>query len=142
MLYHKRQNLFSKIIRLKSVKSVYETLSVSTSSYWKGHFQFDKESPKKEKTLSKSFLDLVIINTIIPIQFAYSTTIGESISEDLINFMNEVAPEKNSIIEKFTSFGVKSINAFETQTLLELKNEYCNKKACLKCAVGMELLKK
>ena len=142
VLYHKQQNLFSKIIRLKSVKDVYKILSVSAGSYWKSHYQFDKESPKKEKTLSKSFLDLVIINTIIPIQFAYSKIIGESISEDLINFMNEVSPEKNSIIEKFTSFSVKSINAFETQTLLELKNEYCNKKACLKCAVGMELLKK
>ncbi|SEP21853.1 Protein of unknown function [Flavobacterium sp. CF108] len=140
-LYHKHQNLFSKIIALKSAKSVYELLNVSVSSYWQNHYQFDKESPKKTKTLSKSFVDLVIINTIIPIQFAYSNIMGDSVSEDLIDFMNEVAPEKNAIIDKFSSFGIKSKNAFETQTLLELKNEYCNNKACLKCALGMELLK-
>jgi hypothetical protein len=120
---------------------VYELLNVSVSSYWQNHYQFDKESPKKTKTLSKSFVDLVIINTIIPIQFAYSNIMGDSVSEDLIDFMNEVAPEKNAIIDKFSSFGIKSKNAFETQTLLELKNEYCNNKACLKCALGMELLK-
>ncbi|BDU25013.1 DUF2851 family protein [Flavobacterium sp. GSB-24] len=140
-LYHKHQNLFSKIIELKSLKNVYELLNVSVSPYWQDHYQFDKESPKKAKIVSKSFLDLIVINTIIPIQFAYSNIMGESIAEDLIDFMNEVGSEKNAIIDKFDSFGIKSKNAFESQILLELKNEYCNKKACLKCGLGLELLK-
>lgn len=140
-LYHTYQNLFSKIIDLKSVKNVYNLLSVSASSYWHCHYQFDKESPKKSKTLSKSFLDLLIINTIFPLQFAYSNMMGESPAEDLIDFINEVASEKNAIIDKFNSFGIQSKSAFESQTLLELKNEYCNQKACLKCAFGLELLK-
>jgi hypothetical protein len=140
-LYHKHQNLFSKIIELKSVDAVYRLLSVSASSYWQNHYQFDKESPKKSKTLSKSFIDLLIINTIIPLQFTYSNIMGESISEDLIDFMNEVTSEKNVIMDKFNSFGIQSKTAFESQTLLELKNEYCERKACLKCAIGLELLK-
>ena len=140
-LYGKHQNLFSKIITLKSAEKVYNILTVSSGLYWQNHYQFDKESPKKPKILSKSFLDLLIINTIIPLQFAYSHIKGESISDDLIEFLNEVSPEKNAIIDKFHSFGIFSKNAFQTQTLLELKNEYCNKKACLQCALGMELLK-
>ncbi|MDY0987230.1 DUF2851 family protein [Flavobacterium sp. CFBP9031] len=140
-LYHKHQNLFSKIIELKSVDAVYRLLSVSASLYWQNHYQFDKESPKKSKTLSKSFIDLLVINTIIPLQFTYSNIMGESISEDLIDFMNEVASEKNVIIDKFNSFGIQSKTAFESQTLLELKNEYCERKSCLKCAIGLELLK-
>ncbi|MDW8852953.1 DUF2851 family protein [Flavobacterium sp. MMLR14_040] len=140
-LYNKHQNLFSKIIALKSVKSIYELLNVSASLYWQNHYQFDKESPKKSKPLSKSFIDLLIINTIIPIQFAYSNIMGESFSEDLIALLNEVFPEKNSIIKKFESFGISAKNAFDTQTLIQLKNEYCNQKACLRCAVGMELLR-
>ena len=51
------------------------------------------------------------------------------------------APEKNAVLDKFSSFGIKSKNAFETQSLLQLKNEYCNKSRCLDCAIGMELLK-
>ncbi|MDQ6527591.1 DUF2851 family protein [Flavobacterium sp. LHD-85] len=140
-LYHKHQNLFSKIIDLKSVSEVYRLLDISASLYWQNHYQFDKESSKKSKVLSKSFIDLVIINTIIPLQFAYSSIRGESIAEDLIDFINEVASEKNAIIDKFDSFGIKSQSAFESQALLELKNEYCERKACLKCALGLELLK-
>lgn len=140
-LYSKHQNLFSKVITLRSVKAVYGLLNVTTSLYWENHYQFDKESPGKSKSLSKPFIDLLIINTIIPLQFAYANRIGESNVEDLILFMNEVSPEKNAIIDKFESFGILSKNAFETQTLLELKNEYCNNKACLRCALGMELMK-
>jgi hypothetical protein len=141
-LYHNQQNLFSKINTSNSVKDIYETFDVSASDYWQNHYQFDKESPKKRKKLSKSFIDLIIINTIIPLQFAYAKSQGKEISEDLIQLLNEVAPEKNAIIDKFSSFGLKSKNAFESQSLLQLKNEYCNKSRCLECAIGMELLKK
>ena len=140
-LYHSQQNLFSIISTSNSVKSIYETFEISTSNYWENHYQFDKESPKKKKKLSKSFVDLVIINTIIPLQFAYAKSQGKEISEALIQLINEVAPEKNAIMDKFSSFGIKSKNAFETQSLLQLKNEYCNKSRCLDCAIGMELLK-
>ncbi len=140
-LYHSQQNLFSIISASNSLKSIYEVLDISTSDYWQNHYQFDKESPKKKKKLSKSFIDLVIINTIIPLQFAYAKSLGKEISEDLLQLINEVAPEKNAIVDKFSSFGIKSKNAFETQSLLQLKNEYCSKSRCLDCAIGMEFLK-
>jgi hypothetical protein len=141
-LYHGQQNLFSKISESNSVKSICETFDVSTSDYWQSHYQFDKESPTKKKKLSKSFIDLIIINTIIPLQFAYAKSQGKEISEDLIQLLDEVAPEKNAILDKFSSFGIKLKSAFESQSLLQLKNEYCNKRRCLECAIGMELLKK
>ncbi len=141
-LYHSQQNLFSKISTSGSIQNIYEAFDVSASNYWQNHYQFDKESPKKKKKLSKSFIDLIIINTIIPLQFAFAKSRGKEISEDLIQLLNLVAPEKNAIMDKFSSFGLKSKNAFETQSLLQLKNEYCNKSRCLECAIGMELLKK
>lgn len=141
-LYHNQQNLFSKICTSTSIQHIYETLNVSASNYWQNHYQFDKESPKKKKQLSKSFIDLVIVNTIIPLQFAFGKSQGKEISEDLIQLLDEVASEKNAILDKFSSFGIKSKNAFESQSLLQLKNEYCNKSRCLECAIGMELLKK
>jgi len=141
-LYYAQQNLFSKISSSNSVKSIYEIFEISASNYWQNHYQFDKESPKKRKQLSKSFVDLIIVNTIIPLQFAYAKSQGKEISEDLIQLLDEVAPEKNAVIDKFSSFGIKSKSAFESQSLLQLKNEYCNKSRCLDCAIGMELLKK
>jgi hypothetical protein len=140
-LYHIHQNLFSIVSSTNSVKRIYEAFDVSTSVYWENHYQFDKESPKKKKKISKSFVDLIIINTLIPLQFAFAKSQGKEISEDLIQLINEVPSEKNAIIDKFNSFGIKSKSALESQSLLQLKNEYCNKSRCLECVIGMELLK-
>ena len=140
-LYFNQHNLFSKLMTVKKAKEIYSILDVAVSPYWQSHYQFDKESPKKKKQLSKSFIDLIIINTIIPIQFTYYKNQNKEVYETLIELSNEVAPESNAIIEKFSSFGIKSENAFSTQALLQLKNEYCNKVKCLECAIGTELLK-
>ena len=142
MLYHLQRNLFSKIIEAKIIQELYQIFNLSVSDYWKTHYNFDKESPKKNKSLTNSFIDLLIINTIIPIQFAYSKSIGKENPEKIIEFLSTIPAEKNSILDKFSTFGLKSKNAFEAQSLLQLKNEYCNKKKCLQCAIGLDLLKK
>lgn len=141
MLYHRHQNLFSKVILVKSLKDLHQLFDITISDYWQSHYQFDKESPKKKKQFSKSFIDLLVINTIVPIQFAYTRSQGKEMSESLLNLLREVAPEKNIIIEKFSGFGIKAKNSFESQSLLQLKNEYCNYSKCLQCAIGIQLLK-
>ncbi|PWA04427.1 DUF2851 family protein [Flavobacterium psychrotolerans] len=140
-VYHSKQNLFSKVIEANSVQEIHAVFRVSVSNYWQTHYLFDKESSKKKKSLSASFIDLIIINTIVPVQFAYSKSQGKEISEHLIALLQDVTPESNGIIQKFDAFGIKSKNAFETQSVLQLKSEYCNKSKCLECAIGMELLK-
>jgi hypothetical protein len=141
MLYHKEQNLFSKVIVVQTLKELYQLFTITISEYWQNHYQFDKVSPKKKKQFSKSFIDLLVINTIIPIQFAYAKSQGKEVSETLLNLLKAVAAEKNVIIDKFSGFGIKAKNALETQSLLELKNEYCKHGKCLKCVVGIQLLK-
>ncbi len=141
MLYHKQTNLFSQIIANKKLSDFYKLFAISISDYWQTHYQFDKESPKKKKRFSKLFIDLLIINTVIPIQFAYAKSQGKEVSETIVALLKEIAPEKNVIIQKFENFGVTSKTAFETQTLLQLKNEYCNQGKCLQCAIGIQLLK-
>lgn len=140
-LYSERTNLFSLIIQAKSTVEIYTIFDIGASAYWQNHYQFDKVSPTKKKSLSKSFIDLLIINTIIPIQFAYSKSRNDDNSEYLVDLLKYVTPENNSIISKFASFGLNAKNAFESQSLLQLKNEYCNKGKCLECAIGIELLK-
>ena len=141
MVYHKEQHLFSKVIAAKSLKELYQLFDVAPSDYWQNHYQFDKESPSKKKQLSKSFIDLLVINTIIPIQFAYAKSHGKEISEVLLSLLKEIDAEKNAVIEKFASYGVMAKNAFETQSLLQMKNEYCSLGKCLQCAIGIQLLK-
>ncbi len=141
-LYHSHRNLFSKIVEADTIQKLYALFRVSASSYWQTHYQFDAASPKKSKSLSKAFIDLIIINTIVPIQFAYARSQGYDNIDKAINLLESIAPEQNGIIQKFQDFGVAVHNAFESQAMLQLKNEYCNKSKCLDCAIGIELLKR
>lgn len=141
-LYHGSQNLFSKIITATTLEELYSIFNVQASVYWQTHYRFDKESPKKRKPLSHSFIDLLIINTVIPFKFAYGRSTGKDNSEELVALMQQLAPEKNAVIDKFKTFKMATQSAYDSQSLLQLKNEYCNHKRCLQCALGLELLKK
>jgi hypothetical protein len=141
-LYHGTQNLFSKVIAAKTLGELYEVFNVQSGVYWQTHYRFDKESPKKRKSLSMSFIDLLVINTVIPFRFAYNKSIGIDNSEELVALMQQAAPEKNAIIDKFKSFKISTHSAYDSQSLLQLKNEYCNHKRCMQCALGLELLKR
>jgi hypothetical protein len=88
------------------------------SRYWR-HYQFDQESTKKKKALSKSFVDLIIINTVVPIQFAYASR-EDDITEGLIQ-LNEVLSEKNAIMDKFKSFGVHPVSALKHKRCCSLR---------------------
>lgn len=141
-LYHKHQNLFSKIIECSSVDDIYKVFEVQASPYWQAHYTFDKESSKKRKSLTSSFVDLIIINTIVPFRFAYERSVGKDNPEKLLDLLRSISPEKNAVIDKFRQFRVDVQSAYDTQSLLQLRNEYCAHKRCLQCAVGLELLKK
>lgn len=140
-LISNKQNLFSQILLADSYSDIKNLLKSETSEYWKSHYNFSKKSKLKNKVLTDQFIDLLIINTIVPIKFSYGKNQGLLNVEELISLLESIPSEKNSILEKFSEFKVKSANAFQSQSLLELKNEYCNKNKCLKCAVALQLLK-
>ena len=141
-LYYNQQNLFSKIIETNHIEDIYKMFSVETSSFWETHYTFDKTSKKSKKRITKAFIDLLLINTIIPLKFAYANYLGKTIDNEIVTLMQQIASEKNSIIEKFNALKLKSTSAVQTQGLLQLKNNYCNKNKCLQCAVGNSILNK
>ena len=135
-----QQHLFSKVIETNSIEELYKLFSVSTSSFWETHYTFNKVSKPMKKILTRSFIDLLLINTIIPLKFSYAKYKGKIIDEDIVKVIQSIASEKNSIVEKFNSLKQVSASALQSQALLQLKNEYCNKNKCLQCAVGNTLL--
>ena len=141
-LYFHRKNLFSLVMNSNSVNELYQVFNVGVSHYWQTHYSFDKESSKKIKKLSKSFIDLLVINTIIPLRFAYARSQQKEITQELIDLAIAIPSEQNVIIEKFEVFGIRSKNVYESQALLELKKNYCDYKKCLDCAIGHFILKK
>ena len=140
-LYHKEQNLFSKVMSVTSIEQIYDLFKLEISNYWETHYNFDKKSVQKKKKMTTSFIDLILINTIIPVRFAYEQSLNKEISQEIIDLAMAISPEKNIIIDKFKEIGIISKSAFQTQALLQLKKDYCEQKKCLQCAVGIHLLK-
>jgi hypothetical protein len=128
------------LIEINDIQGYYDLFEVSTSDFWINHYSFEKASKPRLKKLSKSFIDLLVINSLIPVKFCYLKSIGRDDFGDLIEILEHIKPEKNRIITRFKDLGVEGHNAFRTQALLELKNEYCNPQKCLQCAIGKELL--
>jgi len=139
-LYHLHQNIFSKIIETKSIEDFYKLFKVGTSSFWESHYTFDKKSKQSKKVITKSFIDLLLINTIIPIKFSYAKQIGKSNEESILSLIQKIASEKNSIVEKFNELKLVSKSALQSQALIQLKTEYCDKNKCLQCAIGNGIL--
>ena len=140
-LYATHSNLFSKLFSINKIEDYYDLLQINTSEYWETHYSFKSISTKRKKILTKSFIDLLLINTIIPLRFIYQKHIGKQNIELLLQLIQQIKPEKNSIIDKFNSLKIKTENALQTQALLQLKNEYCSKQKCLQCSIGNTLLK-
>lgn len=140
-LYSKSVGLFSTILNTNSKETIYNLFNVSASVYWQTHYTFSKTSKHSKKQLSKAFIDLLIINTIIPIKFSYSKQIGKPIEDKLLKLISDIKPEKNSIVDKFSDLKKDYItSALKSQSLIELKTNYCAKHKCMQCAVGNVIL--
>ncbi|MCK7590060.1 DUF2851 family protein [Subsaxibacter sp. CAU 1640] len=142
MLYHQEQNLFSKIINAQSIEELYALMKVSTSDYWTEHYIFGKKSKSLKKTLTNSFIDLLIINTLLPLKFSYAKSLGKTIDDNILFIIQHIEAENNGIVSSFNSLKKVASTALESQSLIQLKTDYCSKNRCLQCAIGNALITK
>ncbi|MGB5500000.1 MAG: DUF2851 family protein [Maribacter sp.] len=139
-LYGENHNLFEKVIHTTTIADLYKIFSVSASAYWDDHFTFGKRSKKSSKKLTKKFIDLLIINTILPLKFSYSKHLGKDSNEGLFTLIGSLKKEENTILKKFAALGIGIKTASDSQAILQLYNQYCSKNKCLQCAIGSSLL--
>jgi len=75
--------------------------------------------------------------------FAYGRQKGlPEYDERAIRFLETLPPENNAIVLDFCRAGLSVRHAGDTQALIQLKREYCEKKNCLHCRIGFRLLKR
>ncbi|MCK8481361.1 DUF2851 family protein [Psychroserpens algicola] len=141
-LYHTKQQLFSKVISAATLSDFYLLFDVATSEYWTTHYTFGKSAKSSTKKMSRSFINLLLINTIIPLKFYYAQHKGDYNHEMIMTIIRAIPSEKNNIVNGFNQIKQVSKSAMESQALIQLKSEYCEKQQCLKCAIGNALLSK
>lgn len=141
-LYHFHTNLFSRIIKAKSIIEVYKIFgNVKASDYWNHHFNFGKISTvENEKKLTKDFIDLLLLNAILPIKYTYHKNNREEIADEILEFYLKISAEKNVITENWKSLKVPIKSALESQAYIYHFKNFCESKKCLNCSIGLKLL--
>jgi hypothetical protein len=136
-------HLFSKILEIKEVKELRALFSdTKVNAYWENHYRFDIESTPSGKNLGQASVDILLLNSLALFLFSYGkhNQLQHYVNRSL-QLLEQLPNENNNIVADFVNLGVKINSAFESQALLELKNNYCNYKKCLQCGVGNKILK-
>ena len=142
MLISNSTHLFSKVKESRSVSEIKYLLNVTANDYWHYHYVFDEASAFKKKNLGEQMINTLLINTIVPVLFSYGLHHNEQQYKDkAIAWLEEIASEKNMITKGFEALHFSNKNSFDSQSYIQLKNEYCDHKRCLECAIGNSLLK-
>ena len=137
-----KTRLFSKVLAAETVVELQNLFNAKTSDYWKTHYQFNETVENDtEKKLGIATINSIIINVIVPFTFVYGKAKqNEKLVDKSLNLLESIKAENNIIIKNWKALGVKSSNAMQTQSLIELKNNYCSQKKCLNCSIGNKIL--
>ena len=122
-LYHSGKAQMSALTEAKDVKEMHRILGIGGTS-------------------AKS-RNLLIINTIVPLLYAYGThRSDEKLIQKAITLLEELPAEDNYILRQWKACGLGVETAADSQALIQLKREYCDRKDCLRCRFAYEYLRK
>ena len=142
-LYHKERALFSRVMEAETLEAVKTILTAETSPYWEEHFNFRKVSSHRAKRVGESALNLIVINTVIPFLYTYGLhKADEMLCERATRFLEALKAENNYVTRLWSGAGLPVYTAADSQALLQLQKEYCEKKDCLRCRFGYEYLRR
>jgi len=144
MMYYRQGLNLSKLLHATTTDEVKALLSTHVSDYWQTHYTFNSvRSAPMNKRLSDLSLELLIINSVVPMLFCYGRYMNdEAITERGVQLLEHLRPERNSIITYWQAAGICPDNAADTQALLQLHTAYCMKRDCLRCRFGYEFIRR
>ena len=117
-------------------------LGIKPSAYWTDHYMWGKKTISRQKSLGKDAVNLLMINALLPFLFVYGRAFDDDkLCNRALDFFSKIPGEKNTITLNWQKTGMDIGSAFQTQALISLKSEYCDKKRCLQCRIGNYLLK-
>ncbi len=133
--------LFEKIISATQTADIRKLLSFNTKNYWVDHFLYGQRGRRKLSIPGRDTIDTLIINAIIPVLFLYGKfALREDLTGRALELLEELPAEMNEITKKWDTFGIRSLNAFDSQAVIHLETRYCAKQRCLGCLFGHKIL--
>lgn len=142
-LIHQSSRLFSRVRSASSYEQVKSLLTVTANDYWHYHYRFDEQSPFKEKVLGPQMVNNLIINTMVPVVFAYGCIMDDQeVKSKAMQWLEATPSEHNRITGKWMALGLSNRSAYDSQAFIELTRMHCLLKDCLNCAIGNAILKR
>jgi hypothetical protein len=140
-LLNKSEGIFSRVLACREIHELRPLFEVQASPFWNTHYTFDTASPQTIKRLGTDAFNNIVINTIVPFLFIYGRmTAKEEIKDRALSWLSKIPPEKNRVVKRWEQTGMKPFSAFDSQGLLQLSNNYCNRKRCLACSIGSNII--
>ena len=143
MLYHEHRVSVSKLLAAPDRMSITALLGVNASEYWDTHYVFGSTvSAPIKKRITSSTVTLLLINSVAPFYHSYGRRKdNEQYCEQAIALLEQLKAENNYIIRGWSDCGILVKNAADSQALIQLKKQYCDRRDCLRCRIGYEYLK-
>ena len=143
MLYHEHRVSVSKLLAAPDRMSITALLDVNASEYWDTHYVFGSTvSAPIKKRITSSTVTLLLINSVAPFYHSYGRRKdNEQYCEQAIALLEQLKAENNYIIRGWSDCGILVKNAADSQALIQLKKQYCDRRDCLRCRIGYEYLK-
>ena len=135
--------MMNRILEAEGEKEMRALFEVELSGYWIKHYTFGKPNERATATLSRSSTDIILINTVAPLLYAYGELTGNyEMTDKAIKLLEDLRAESNSIVSHFVAYGIDCPDALTSQALVQLKREYCDARKCIYCKIGHHLLSK
>lgn len=135
--------MMNRILEAEGEKEMRALFEVELSGYWSKHYTFGKPNERATATLSRSSIDIILINTVAPLLYAYGELTGNyEMTDKAIKLLEDLRAESNSIVSHFVAYGIDCPDALTSQALVQLKREYCDARKCIYCKIGHHLLSK
>ncbi|RPE12294.1 DUF2851 family protein [Chitinophaga lutea] len=140
-LLHNSPHLFSRLLETDALPDAERLFFVEPSAYWRNHYRFDIPAVRTAG-IGKGTVHHLFINAVAPLLHLYGEYMGlPQYKQRALRFLRELPAENNRILRGWAEENVPSASAGDSQALLQLKQEYCDRKRCLDCAVGQRLLR-
>lgn len=135
--------MMNRILEAEGEKEMRALFELELSGYWTKHYTFGKPNERATATLSRSSIDIILINTVAPLLYAYGELTGNyEMTDKAIKLLEDLRAENNSIVSHFVAYGIDCPDALTSQALVQLKREYCDARKCIYCKIGHHLLSK
>lgn len=138
----KQRSVFSRILEAETYKQLKDLFSVQQSVYWQKHYRFFKSAKEAVPSLGESSIENIVINSVVPLLVAYGRSRDEQQFVDrAVNILQQIPGEVNTVTKQWMLLNLPAKTAFDSQGLIELFNNFCQKRRCLECAIGSVLVK-